>query len=115
GETTRSFPAYGEQHPEVIFMNSVYVPTIMRDTYFNADSNLLKLYEPGDLRKVALFIAEDDAVLFRGSYEGTANFFTGFATDEMYLVSAECAARTGELTKALARLNELRKHRFTHE
>src|SRR5690606_20244720 len=112
GETTRTFPVYGEQHPEVIFMNSVYVPTIMRDTYFNADSSSLKLYEAGDLRKDVFFIANGNAVLFRGSYEGTANFFTGFATDEMYLVSAECAARTGELTKALTQLNGLRKHRF---
>lgn len=109
----RTFPVYGNGNPEIIFMNSVYVPTIMGTSYFNADPGLFNLYGPGDLRKEAFFAANaSGAVLFKGSYEGTTSFFTGLATDEVFLVSAECAARLGDVTTAIARLNRLRENRF---
>ena len=110
----RSFPAYGLANPEVIFMNSVFLQWIFRDSYFSTDPELYASYDPADLRRSLYFMENPTTgnILFKGSYEGTANFFTGLATDEMYLIRAESAARLREVDDALADLNLLRKHRY---
>lgn len=108
-----AFPAYGESNPEIVFMNSTYLHVIFRDMFFSADSNLMKSYEAGDLRKAAFFTeSADGSVLFKGSYEGSASFFTGIATDEVYLIRAECLARVGRVGDAMQDLNWLRRHRM---
>jgi hypothetical protein len=76
-----------------------------------ADSNLVASYVADDLRK-SLFYSKnaDNTFNFRGSYEGSANgfwVFDGIATDELYLIRAECAARAGEKDAALTDLNSL--------
>ncbi len=111
---SRSFPPNGQGNPEVIFMNSVFQQWILRDAYFSADPQLLSSYDSTDLRKSLYFTsnASTGNVLFKGSYEGTANFFTGLATDEVYLIGAEASARQQDVSRALNYLNDLRKHRY---
>lgn len=78
-----------------------------------ASEELLDLYEPGDLR-FPLFFAEDANGKFwkkRGK-GGQPYPFTGLATDEIYLIKAECLARRNEVLSAISVLNTLRRNRF---
>ena len=119
---TLTFQANGADNPEVIFMATCPSSTsnlrILTFQNVNPDSSLLSDYEPGDLRYRAFYQEGGDGKFnYRGSYDGTSRFtyFTGLATDEMYLVRAEAAARLGRGEQALSDLNALRKHRYQKE
>lgn len=74
-------------------------------------------YEQNDLRKTIFFTRNNDGTYgFKGSYNGQAssNCFTGLATDEIYLIRAECFARAGKKDQALADLNTLLKTRWSN-
>ncbi|MBB5620637.1 tetratricopeptide (TPR) repeat protein [Pedobacter cryoconitis] len=76
------------------------------------DPDLVASYDSNDLRGKIFFkpIASDTTYRFTGSYEGSffaSNFFNGLAVDELYLVRAECYARTNKPTEAMADLNTL--------
>lgn len=73
-----------------------------------ADTTLYSTYVDNDLRR-PVFYADNGAGNFnyKGTYEGNYYFFGGIATDEIYLISAECAARAGNTNAALADLNTL--------
>lgn len=70
---------------------------------------LLKLYEPNDLRKELFFNAKGN---YRGSYDGDDQLFGGLTTSELYLIIAECLARNGKGELALNYLDKLRSNRF---
>lgn len=77
------------------------------------DTLLYSSYSINDVRKTVLFKTNaDGTVNFRGTYIGTTGNFSGIAVDEMYLVRAESAARSGNTATALADLNTLMKKRF---
>lgn len=70
---------------------------------------LRERFDDSDLRK-KLFFREDKSGYFRfkGSPSGsTASIFAGLALDEIYLIRAECQARTGEEEAAVRTLNSL--------
>ena len=78
-------------------------------------SPLYNSYHDDDLRKVLFFRNRGNGIFtFRGNYGGIVNatIFTGLATDELYLIRAECKVRRGELTGALSDLNTLLVTRF---
>ena len=80
--------------------------------------SLYNAYDNDDLRKILFFRDRGNGVLtFRGNYGGAINtsVFNGFATDELYLIHAECAARLGNVAAALADLNKLLVNRFARE
>lgn len=109
-----SFQVNGVGNSELIFMNSMANLFITNVSYFNADESLLNSYELGDLRKQVYFKSNTNGQqLFMGSYTGNNLYFTGFATDELYLARAEGYARTGRLTEALSDINYLRQNRYT--
>lgn len=105
----------GDSNPEVLFFCYMDNIAITNTARFNADTVLLDRYEEGDLRRTAYFYDTGQAILFRASYRGGAAFFTGLATDEVYLIRAESYAREGKLESALADLNYLRSHRFSND
>ncbi len=110
---TLSFPLNGAGNPEVIFMdNDAFIQLF---NYFRADTVLLNSYANGDLRYNAYWTTGATQVQFKGSYKGSSNtaYFTGFATDEIYLNRAECLARGNKPAEALADLNAVRQNRFT--
>lgn len=84
--------------------------------YQNAASpteSLLNLYGEGDLRP-AVYFSQPDADGKRSCLKGGSNEFRcTIRTSELYLNSAEAAARQGMLPQARTRLLQLMKHRYT--
>lgn len=82
------------------------------------DSNLYKSYHNNDLRKVIFFRDRGAGrINFKGSYSGTlprnsTAVFSGLATDEVYLIRAECRARSKDVSGALKDLNTLLEKRW---
>lgn len=74
---------------------------------------LYNSYDLNDLRKVIFFKQSTGApnvgtYIFSGNYEFSATaLFNGTAVDEMLLIRAECYARVGKPTEAMADLNKL--------
>jgi len=72
------------------------------------DSSLISSYDPNDLRRVVYYhYKPNDSSYLKGSYTGTNYCFGGLATDELYLIRAECAARAGEFGAAMDDVNKL--------
>lgn len=79
----------------------------------NVDTNLYSQYHTDDLRKAAFYKAVSGYQQFKGSYSGNSNqYYTGIATDEMYLTRAETHARAGRITEAMNDLNFLMQKRW---
>ncbi len=107
---------------EEILFSSILVPSRDLIAYYMArvDSTLYKLYEPNDLRKRLFFadasaFGDDNTFYFQGSYTGGSNpsfLFGGLATDEVYLIKAECLARKGNVEDAMSTLNILLRNRY---
>lgn len=70
------------------------------------DSTIYSSYDNNDLRKYLFIDTTDSHPRFKGGYDGYTGF-DGIATDEIYLISAECNARLGNVTNAMERLNDL--------
>lgn len=97
---------------EVIFHITGNEEVIVGATQAMVDTNLIKSYDVNDLRR-SLFIYNPVSLpAFVGSYTESGVFFTGLATDEMYLTKAECNARMGNKDAALEPLNYLIKKRW---
>jgi tetratricopeptide (TPR) repeat protein len=99
-------------NPEMVFY-AISATAVALPGYSSAliDSTLYQSYGNNDIRKTAFFAsAGSNAYSFKGSYDGTlvpSMTFCGIATDEMYLTSAECYARTGLKDSAITVLNRL--------
>jgi len=77
------------------------------------DSNLLASYDSNDLRPSVYFLKQQSGTYtLKGSYSGLVYPFSGLATDELYLIRAECSARAGDTANALNDLNILLTHRW---
>lgn len=78
-----------------------------------ADTNLYNTYAPNDLRRSLFFYTtQSGRINFKGSYTGLIWAFTGLATDETYLIRAECRARANDVTRAMDDLNTLLLQRW---
>ncbi len=104
------FPRF---NAEVIFQENSYEPSWF---YFNrcrVDTSLYDSYAINDLRKDYFFYDNGNRLIsYRGSYDGGTSPFTGLATDEQYLIAAECYARKGNTAKAQDLLNTLLQNRW---
>jgi hypothetical protein len=77
------------------------------------DSSLISSYDQNDLRRVVYYHYKPrDSSYLKGSYTGTNFCFGGLATDELYLIRAECAARAGEYGPAMSDINHLLANRW---
>jgi tetratricopeptide (TPR) repeat protein len=97
-------------NPEVLFHNSMVASSssTMHPTVSLIDPVLFNSYDNNDLRKKLFFkLNTDGTVFYKGSYVGDNSNFTGLATDELYLIRAECYARAGKIEEALIDLNTL--------
>lgn len=97
---------------EVIFSATVAVDIPPGPIYLTSratiDSNLYNSYSDNDLRKSAWFrTATPSGFRAKATYDGSTYPFAGIATDEIYLIRAECNARLNNVTEALNDLNAL--------
>jgi len=126
--TTTAIPFAPRFNKEVLFQsimtNVLYIISganyqpygnTLNPSIARVDSNLYATYDANDLRKQIFFKAgSDSGYKFTGDYEPTttATFFDGLATDEVYLIRAECYARAGNAIAAITDLNTLLKTRW---
>ena len=76
------------------------------------DTMLIASYAPDDLRRPLYYYeVPSGGYTLNGSYAGLIFPFSGLATDELYLIRAECNARVGQVTLALNDLDTLMSHR----
>jgi hypothetical protein len=92
---------------EVICEGMIPIPSPLY-TIAKVDSNLYASYSNNDLRKSIFFKTNTDGThTFKGSYEGGGNLNSSISVDEMYLIRAECFARTNNINAAMNDLNTL--------
>jgi hypothetical protein len=117
GDPTSPYPVFQPLNPEVIFQAACNQgQIILNPTYGFIQPDLYNSYNSNDLRKSLFFSTDPDSETnsFRGSYDGTEARFCGLATDEVFLIRAECYARAGNINAAMADLNTLMKNRWTN-
>ena len=76
------------------------------------DSTLVREFDENDLRKELFFTHAAQGINFDGNYSGSRVRFSGLATNEIYLIAAECAARDGNTVSSLGLLNTLLNTRW---
>ena len=82
-------------------------------SFTRIDSSLISSYDPNDLRRVTYYhYKPQDSSYLKGSYTGTNICFGGLATDELYLIRAEGAARAGDYVSAMNDVNTLLAKRW---
>jgi SusD family. len=98
-------------NPEIIYASRMSTPSLLGNTRAKIDSTLYDSYEANDLRRVVFLKPNSGASAgtfgFKGSYDGSANLFDGLATDEVFLMRAECYARKDMILEAMNDLNTL--------
>ncbi|TMI63729.1 MAG: RagB/SusD family nutrient uptake outer membrane protein [Bacteroidetes bacterium] len=97
-------------NPEVIFHSTSPGSSILNSARAKVDSVLFGSYMVNDLRRTVFFKNNGNGTYgFKGHYHGAVanSFFNGITTDEMWLIKAECLARTGSTGNAMAALNTL--------
>jgi hypothetical protein len=113
--STFRFPVY-PNNPEIIFYayQNGYTSVICYGAggLGYVDSTLYNSYDNNDLRKSLFYIQTPDGIRFAGTYSGTFYNFCGIATDEIYLIRAECEAREGKVSAAMSDLNTLLRNRY---
>lgn len=87
--------------------------TINSNTAIEPDSLLLDLYDGNDLRRVLFFDKTPvGTISIKRGYFGSIYPYAGLATDELFLILAECMARRNQVEEALAQLKKLWSKRF---
>jgi hypothetical protein len=95
-------------NPEIVFNSNMITGSLLTASRAKIDSNLYQSFSINDLRKTIFFRNNNNGTFgFKGSYNGSAAGFDGVATDEVYLMRAECYARKGNVPEAMNDLNTL--------
>lgn len=106
-DTTRLYP-FTRFNNEVLFSSVTQNIAMLTLNNYIVDSLLFQSYDSNDLRRNLYFKNNGKGTVgFRGSYDGSSSLFNGIATDEIYLIKAECEAREGSTDNAMAVLNAL--------
>lgn len=91
---------------EIIFHSGMFPRSIVFPPAAIVDAALYSSYAADDLRKSVFFKPLDaNTYGFYGSYSGSYILFNGIATDEIYLIRAECEARMNAVNEAMQDLN----------
>jgi len=115
-DTVSRFP-FSLLNEEVMYQSNIvgYTQCLAAIAYPHTtiDSVLYGSYSADDLRRSLFYqLNGKGQPTLKPSYAGLVWPFTGLATDELYLVRAECAARAGHVTPALEDLNTLLRKRY---
>lgn len=107
---------FDQNNSEMIYYASLYTLSsfLAGRTVSSPDTLLYSMYQDNDLRKETKFSTDAGTGItqFKGSYQGQYDWFGGFATNELFLIKAECLARRGEISEAMSMLNELLVTRY---
>jgi starch-binding outer membrane protein, SusD/RagB family len=108
------FPPFAPFNPEVIFHSTMNSKSFLHAVLIaSMDTSLFASYDDNDLRKTGFYFPYN-GYTFIGTYSGDlTTFFTGLATDEMYLIRAESSARLGDKDAAMDDLNTLMENRWS--
>jgi hypothetical protein len=84
------------------------------NTEITVNPELLQLYHKNDLRLTTFFRLNSTTgnLYFRRGYYLQSTPYTGLATDELYLIKAECLVRRNQVAESLGWLNALLVKRF---
>ncbi|QQD16039.1 RagB/SusD family nutrient uptake outer membrane protein [Sphingobacterium sp. UDSM-2020] len=106
-------PSFVRFNTEVIFQ-AVTQGGILSQAIALIRPDLYNSYNLKDRRRTVFFQNAGANVVFRGNYDGisSAVLFMGLATNEMYLIRAECYARIGNIALAMQDLNTLMAKRM---
>jgi tetratricopeptide (TPR) repeat protein len=100
-------------NPEIIFHYGMTPYVLANSPLTHVDSAVYNAYEDNDLRKKHFIIRRPNNVMgYKGSYGVGADGYGGLVTDELYLIRAECHARSGRVEQALSDVNTLLKARY---
>lgn len=107
-DTTSAIPI-SRFNKEVVYHHNLagYSAFDNNSPYLTVEANLYSSYNSNDLRKVIFFKEASGSATSNGSYSGDPSLFGGMATDEMYLIRAECYARQNNTMAAMRDLNSL--------
>jgi len=98
---------------ETLFYTEMYNGLINNSWVAKIDTLLYAKYDSNDLRKTAFFAPVGNYYKFKCIYTGDIyNYFTGIATDEIYLIRAESEAHLGDFASAMNDLNTLLSKRW---
>jgi hypothetical protein len=103
--TARQVPAF-----------TLFTPTVST-SLGKVSPDLLQLYSSNDLRLLVFFSKLPNGSYYKKrGYFGTGNYaFTGLATDEVFLIKAECLARKNQTGAAMDKLNQLLIKRYSNK
>lgn len=112
-----NFPFTRFNKETICYFQMTVIGTLDHYANIMADTILYNMYAANDLRKQAYFLTDFSSyVSAKGNYSGQPPFgtplFGGLATDEFYLIRAECLARSGKLIEAQVDLNTLLMNRY---
>ncbi|MDP4260199.1 MAG: RagB/SusD family nutrient uptake outer membrane protein, partial [Bacteroidota bacterium] len=96
--TSKPFPFRSNQvNPEILYQSNMLVSTSVMKSIVNpsllVDSTLYSYYATDDLRDSFFFTSTPS---LKAGYSNQIFPFSGLATDEVYLIKAECEARNGD-------------------
>lgn len=111
---TAAFFPFKRFNTEVIFslllQNIELNPVLPTVSY--VDTVLYSSYAKNDLRKLIFYKDVGGGLGFCGTYDESGYVFGGLATDEMFLIRAECEARENNTVSAIKDLNTLLVKRY---
>ena len=99
---------------EELLLEKIYPLSFVSWTYYPHD-DLLALYDTDNDLRYSEYFNDDYAYPGEKAYKPTfqSNPYVGPSTPEMYLIRAECNARSGNEADAITDLNTLRENRYT--
>jgi len=114
-------PIITTENSEVSFV--AYSDHINANIFFFTNPELVKLYNSNDRRRIVYFdtsaTIDSTFPVFAGNYFTETNGgssdpspFVGISTNEMYLIRAECSARSNAISNAMNDLNTLLEQRY---
>ncbi len=111
---TSAYVPFQPFNKEIIFYSTQsgnYTPKLYYYAYI--DTALVASYDSNDLRSKVFFFPNYGYYSFKGNYNSSLYPpFSGIAIDEIYLIAAECYARTGHVDQAMTALNSLLAKRW---
>jgi len=118
--STTSIQPFLKTNDELIFYKSANTSyasaTVFHNSYTRVNPALINLYDHNDLRlQIFYSLQPDSSNIMKVQYDGLTTLypFTGLATDEVYLIKAECAARRNDVGTAMTYLNDLLINRYS--